>query len=421
MFDNVKRIAAYCSCGHKHTLMTEECIVDINAAEVLKDYIQKNSYKTPAVVCDENSEIFTPLAYGKKITVPAGAHATEIQTEYVESQMKLINPDVLIACGSGSVHDITRYCACKNSIPFISYPTAASVDGFVSGVAAMTWHGQKLTFPSVSPIAVFANPDVFCTAPSRLTASGAGDVIGKYVSLFDWKVGQIFTNEYLCTEIFNLEMEAVNEVVDTILNRDKFSIIEYTTKIMNALLLSGLVIQLTGNSRPASGAEHHMSHLWEMRCINDVNDGLHGEQVAVGCVEATKRYKEYLKNGIDFDSIAKINLSRVFDKSELETVFGRLTDGIIAENLPDGTLSSSSLSKIEISDKNKISARIADAASELPSPDKIKQILNLAGAPVSTSEIGLDPSVEFVDRSFRYCPYVRNRLTLAKIISASEK
>ena len=33
---------------------------------------------------------------------------------------------------------------------------------------------------------------------------------------------------------------------------------------MYALLLSGLAMQMVGNSRPASGAEHHMSHLWEM-------------------------------------------------------------------------------------------------------------------------------------------------------------
>ena len=47
-------------------------------------------------------------------------------------------PDVLIACGSGSVHDIVRYTACEKKLPFLSYPTAVSVDGFVSGVAAMT-------------------------------------------------------------------------------------------------------------------------------------------------------------------------------------------------------------------------------------------------------------------------------------------
>lgn len=42
----------------------------------------------------------------------------------------------LIAIGSGTIRDITRYCAYTKRIPFVSCPTAASV-------AAMTWEGRK--------------------------------------------------------------------------------------------------------------------------------------------------------------------------------------------------------------------------------------------------------------------------------------
>ena len=54
--------------------------------------------------------------------------------------------DILIAVGAGTIHDLTRYIAFAKGIPFISMPTAASVDGFVSTVAAMNWKGMKKTF-----------------------------------------------------------------------------------------------------------------------------------------------------------------------------------------------------------------------------------------------------------------------------------
>ena len=187
-------------------------------------------------------------------TVARNAHATEIWCAEVGSCVDAEKPDVMIACGSGSVHDIVRYVACEKGIPFLSYPTAASVDGFVSGVAAMTWHGQKLTFPSSPPAASFANPAVFASAPARLTASGVGDVLGKYTSLFDWRVGQILTGEYLCEELAALETEAIEALVEAIGNRAAIGGEAYCTKVMNALQSSGLAIQLSGNSRPASGA-----------------------------------------------------------------------------------------------------------------------------------------------------------------------
>lgn len=53
-------------------------------------------------------------------------------------------------------------------------------------------------------------------------------------------------------------------------------------QLMYGLLLSGLAIQMVGNSRPASGTEHYMSHLWEMEAVNPHLDFYHGEKVGTG-------------------------------------------------------------------------------------------------------------------------------------------
>ena len=423
MFEHVLKVMESCPCGRKHGLLTEECVVSRDAEEKMKEYLSKKGFRRPAVVADENTRPFADrllaLFPASVKTVAGNAHATEVWCADVEGFIDAEKPDVLIACGSGSVHDIVRYTACEKKLPFLSYPTAASVDGFVSGVAAMTWHGQKLTFPSVPPLAAFADPDVFAEAHGRLTAAGVGDVLGKYVSLFDWRVGQILTGEYLCEELFSLETEAVEEMIGALKNRAEIGETAYCEKLMNALLISGLTIQLSGNSRPASGAEHHMSHLWEMRRLNGANDGLHGEQVAVGTLLVARRYEEAFRQGLDYEKIAAIDPAKVMDRARLEPVFRDLTDGILKENMPGGTPESSSLARIRPTEDSDRRLRLA-ASEILPPADDMERMLREAGTPVTTKEIGLDPSPAFAARTLTFAPYVRDRLTLLKTLDAAE-
>ncbi len=397
-------------------------MVSNDAEAAMKAYIDKKGFHNPVILCDENTAIYAERIlkeFPAKVKVVDGhAHATEIYAAQAEEFIAETGADVMIACGSGSVHDITRYAAGEKKIPFLSYPTAASVDGFVSGVAAMTWYGQKLTFESIPPLASFAAPAVFCTAPDRLTASGVGDVFGKYTSLFDWEIGRILTGEYFCPEISSLETEAMRDLYEALVNRDKISKEEYTTKVMNALLLSGLAIQLTGNSRPASGSEHHMSHLWEMHCINEENDALHGEKVAVGLVAVVKAYKEFLKGGVDFDRIEAIDLEKVMSRDTIAPAFGELTDGIMKENMPGGNPASSSLAKIHVADRGAVQKEIDKVTAELPDAEEIERILRMAGTPCTTADIGLSDDDAFVEKSLLYAPYARNRITLLKILSA---
>ena len=423
MFEHVENIVGLCACGKEHALLTEECAVSKEAELLLKEYLDRKGFAAPAVVADENTKKYADrllaLFPAPLYAVAGNAHATEVFTAEVGGFVEREKPDCLIACGSGSVHDIVRYVACEKKLPFISYPTAASVDGFVSGVAAMTWHGQKLTFPSVPPVAAFANPEVFASAPQRLLASGVGDVLGKYVSLFDWRVSNILTGERMCEKLFSLESEAVKGAVEALSNRGTCGEEEYAAKVMNALLISGLVIQLSGNSRPASGAEHHLSHLWEMRRINGKNDGLHGEQVGVGLLLVMRRYERALREGIDYERLTAVDPAKVMDRKLLEPVFRDLTDGILKENMPDGTLASSSLNRIALRPSTDRELRAA-AAEVLPPSEEAERLLKLAGAPVTPTEIGLDSSEEFAAKSLRFAPYVRDRMTMLKALDAAE-
>ena len=266
---DVAEFSKPCACGHVHEIVVDDMIIEKGAIkrlpQIMKD--RYSQYKKIAMLCDDN----TYLAAGKTveellpgiITIRLDSknlHADEHGVEAAEKQLKEYkNIDFMIAVGSGTIHDITRYHAYEKKIPFLSVPTAASVDGFVSTVAAMTWHGFKKSFTAVAPCFVLADSEIFSKAPLRLTASGVGDLLGKYTALCDWKIAHIITGEYICDKVVDMEYEVLKDLcanLDGIGSQN----IEAYENLMYGLLLSGIAMQMIGNSRPASGAEHHMSH-----------------------------------------------------------------------------------------------------------------------------------------------------------------
>lgn len=409
---DINKFIGFCGCGKEHKIMVKDIIIESEAIKKLSMIMEKEGFKNITIICDENTyaaageEIKEIIPKGKFINLKSeNLHANEIAVQKVYECLSVEN-DVLIALGSGTIHDITRYVAYNKDIPFISVPTAASVDGFVSTVAAMTWKGDKKTFTAVSPIYVVADTDIFKEAPYRLTASGVSDLIGKYTALVDWKISSIVIGEYICNKVCNMEIYAVNKlcecVDDLVLGK-----LEAYEQLMYALILSGLAMQIIGNSRPASGAEHHMSHLWEMEVINKHLDAYHGEKVSVGLILVMEEYKK-IKKSIE-NGRCRVKKYYGLEEDMLKEVFKsrEMYDSIMKENTPDPLLN---VNKVIL--QNRLES-IAEILEKLPTLDFVKDTLKRAKAVTTLEEIGLSNDVK--QNSIRVSPYVRNRLTLMRI------
>ena len=409
---DINKFIGFCGCGKEHKIMVKDIIIESEAIKKLSMIMEKEGFKNITIICDENTyaaageEIKEIIPNGKFINLKSeNLHANEITVQNVYECLSVEN-DVLIALGSGTIHDITRYVAYNKDIPFISVPTAASVDGFVSTVAAMTWRGYKKTFTAVSPIYVVADTDIFKEAPYRLTASGVSDLIGKYTALVDWKISSIVIGEYICNKVCNMEIDAVNKlcecVDDLVLGKS-----EAYEQLMYALILSGLAMQIIGNSRPASGAEHHMSHLWEMEVINKHLDAYHGEKVSVGLILVMEEYKK-IKKSIE-NGRCRVKKYYGLEEDMLKEVFKsrEMYDSIIKENTPDPLLN---VNKVIL--QNRLES-IAEILEKLPTLDFVKNTLKRAKAVTTLEEIGLSNDIK--QNSIRVSPYVRSRLTLMRI------
>lgn len=406
-----------CDCGQTHEIVVDDIVIEKGAIQRLPQIMKERygRYEHVAMLCDDH----TYEAAGKTVEAllpniikiqlsPDNLHADEHGVAAAEEQLKQ-HPEIdfMIAVGSGTIHDITRYHAYEKHLPFLSIPTAASVDGFVSTVAAMTWHGFKKSFTAVSPCFVLADSAIFSKAPLRLTASGVGDLLGKFTALCDWKIAHVVTGEYICERVVDMEYQVLKDLcanLDGIGHQD----IEAYENLMYGLLLSGIAMQMIGNSRPASGAEHHMSHLWEMASINEPIDYYHGEKVGVGLCLATAVYKkaeEHLKAG---------NYT-VKDTMDVETDFIKehfpnpvLQEEILKENTPN------ILADIKGATLQAKEAEILAVLEELPSAETIIGWMKKVQGLTTMKELELDPALQTTTQ--RLSPYVRQRLTFMRLL-----
>ena len=399
-----------CSCGQQQGITVKQIWIEENAVAHLQDTL--DGYKHPVIVCDANTkrasyEYMKDYFDTLEVLEVEGEdiHANEIYVEKVKEQLGC-DTDILVAVGAGTIHDLTRYVAYVRNIPFVSVPTAASVDGFVSSVAAMTWYGMKKTLTAVAPIRVLADTRIFSKAPFRLTASGISDLMGKYTALLDWRICHILTGEYLCENVYDLELKAVKEV-ESSLDKIKTGSPEACEKLMYALILSGLAMQMIGNSRPASGAEHHVSHLWEMEIINDYLDALHGEKVSIGLILCMEYY-EKIRKAIE-DRTCEVVDGREYEMELLQESFG--TKGKLEEALAENN--PNLMENLDLDRLKSMLPRIAEELRKMPSCEYMQKILSDTGCITKMEELSLEENKKEI--TLKLCPYVRRRLTLLRI------
>ena len=403
-----KQYIGLCSCGKSHEMTTEFCLIERGCLKKVDTYMKEYGLQGYCVaVYDENTYKATADRHPQvdaEVVLPAenlhaNEHGVALLLEVLPEETEII-----IAIGAGTVHDISRYCAYKKELAFVSCPTAASVDGFCSSVAAMTWNGCKKTLTAVAPRIVVADLDVIKNAPIRLAKSGFGDMIGKYVSLTDWKIGNLLTGEFYCDTIAELTRQATENVLASSEGIASGDVNAYE-KLMYGLLMSGLAMQMIGNSRPASGAEHHISHFIEMNppLIENSSDALHGEKVGVGTLLAIKEYRRLA-------SLRQPSCKDygTFSADLITNTFGaELAPGILEENRNDAA------EQVTAATLQANWNAICEVVCQLPDLKPLEDLYEKLGVKATLDEIGVSRELENV--LLKYSPMVRNRLTLMRV------
>jgi glycerol-1-phosphate dehydrogenase [NAD(P)+] len=203
-----------------------------------------------------------------------------------------------VAVGSGVINDLTKYAAALAQRPYACVATAASMDGYAASGAALLDDGFKRTLDCAPPIAIIADLDVLANAPARMTAWGYGDLAGKVVAGADWILADALGEDRLAPLPFALVQDNIKgwlRASDRIESRD----IDALRGLISGLLVAGFAMQAHGNSRPASGSDHQIAHVWEMERLMVAGEpAAHGACVGVGTVAMLALYEWFLRQDV---------------------------------------------------------------------------------------------------------------------------
>jgi glycerol-1-phosphate dehydrogenase [NAD(P)+] len=233
------------------------------------------------------------------------------------------------------------------------------------------------------------------TAPASMTASGYGDLLGKIPAGADWIVADELGVEPIQDSVWKLVQGPLRHALSRpaeLAGGDR----EALADLADGLIMSGLAMQAASSSRPASGAEHQFSHLWEMEGHgHDWQPPLsHGFKVGVGSVAMAAFYERLLERDLsNLDIDAAVAKWPSWEEVEAAVRATHTTPGLDEAAVKE--------SQAKYIDEATLRARLELLAERWPSikervskqllpPGELRDMLKAAGCPTGPADIKLD-------------------------------
>lgn len=413
-----------CKCGKEHRINLKKVDIGQGSKDRVGDVINELGYKHIFVVCDVN----TYEAAGKYVEDNLRKNNIDYKL-YIYEDKELVpdetscgrlfqritkDIDLLLAVGTGTLNDICKFTSYQLGLDYIVFASAPSMDGFVSDGAALVTDHVKTTYHAHVPVAVIGDTDILAEAPMEMIVAGLGDILGKYTCLLDWKMANLIEGEYICDFVIDLVKNAIEACVKygpKIKERDKTAV----QAVMEALVLSGTCMSFVGNSRPASGSEHHQSHYWEMQFqMENKKPVLHGIKVGVGMISSISMYQRLIKETIDFDSLKNIEFDYDAWVNKVKDCYKDAASGIIAleEKAKKNDIDKRNKRLDIMKDKwDDITKLVNDS---LPKLEEMEELMSNLNAPINPKQIGV--SSKLVEDAIILAKEVRDRFTLLQIL-----
>ncbi len=321
----------------------------------------------------------------------------------------------IVAVGSGVLNDIGKLLSAMTGKPYLIVATAPSMDGYASASSSMTRNGLKISLPSRSADGIIGDTDILCRAPLHMMKAGLGDMLAKYVSICEWRISHVITGEYYCPEVAELIRKALNACIENapgLLQREEKAV----QAVFEGLVIGGIAMNYAGLSRPASGVEHYISHVLDMRAAEFGTPAeLHGIQCAIGTRIAVTLY-EKLK-AISPNREKALAHAAAFDYEvwcgTLRDFLGKGAESMIAleakEKKYDVQAHRRRLESI-LAHWNQLLQIIEE---ELPAPEELDRLLEAIDAPKTLGAIGIDPAL--LPTVFRATRDIRDKYVLSRL------
>jgi glycerol-1-phosphate dehydrogenase [NAD(P)+] len=202
---------------------------------------------------------------------------------------------IAVSVGSGTINDLCKLCSHHHQQSYLTVPTAASVDGYTSFGASITYQNAKQTFTCPAPVAIVADIDVIAAAPKEMTAAGYADLAAKVPAGAEWMVADLMAAEPIIPPAWHMLQDYLDDFLSNpagVAAGDPKAVAD----LFEGLTLSGFAMQAARSSRPASCCDHLFSHILDMthhRFKGKLQS--HGFQVAIGTLTMCAVFDELFK------------------------------------------------------------------------------------------------------------------------------
>ncbi len=401
-----------CPCGKKHTFATRMVEIESGLLARAGEYLIAADFPRNILLVSDRPAMHAAAGI-TDVLRKAGFTVTEhvwdkmiyARIEQVrEVEALLADKDGVLAVGTGSVNDICRVASFRTGKQFAIFATAPSMDGFASDSAPIIENNFKTSIPCEQPAVILADTKILAAAPAELKAAGLGDMVAKYIGIADWQIANVLIDEYYCPAIANVTMQGTARVVE------QYAAVQANDEqaagaIMEGLILSGLGMKLAASSRPASGAEHVVSHYWEChKLARGIWPGYHGDKVGVATLLILRAYRNIAERVTTIDPVA--------DPTDWNTVYAAYDESQHADIRK--------LNTPTITDRVDL-ARLAACWPEirniiltvLPNADEMEHMMRTAGCAITPADVHVD--AELLANGLRFHPYMRYRMLLTRL------
>ncbi len=322
-----------------------------------------------------------------------------------------------IVVGSGTLNDLTKLASSRTNRQYLCVATAASMDGYTAYGASITYQGAKQTFSCPAPQAILADIEIIRQAPPLMTAAGYADLFAKVPAGADWILADSLGIEPIDEKAWSIVQDGLKDALaDPKGAREgKESAI---TSLIEGLMLGGFAMQWSKTSRPASGAEHQFSHLWNMEHHTHQGETpSHGFQVGVATLAVTRLYEKLLASPVeqlDVEGCCKIWLEwEDLEKNAVEIFQNTDFLDIVITQSKEKYISKEELA-VQLEKLKAIWPELKEKLkNQLVPSEKLEESLRLVGAPVAPEQIGI--SKERMKSSFLRAWYIRSRFTVLDV------
>ena len=267
------------SYGRTQITMSASADNEDDAAQEFAEWLWLNGVDRPFFVASVHGARLREKVVGAAGIALAGWDASQAWARSCRRAAR--DADAVVAIGGGRCLDAAKLVAAGVGVPFVAVPTQLSHDGVCSPVSVLprVVGGMTESLEAVAPRLAFFSRPTLLRSPIASLRAGIGDLLANPFALCDWKLAADAGLEVVNDAAWHLSAEAfrlVKPLLEQPLRAEDVEA-DLITALAMALVTSGVAMVAAGTSRPASGAEHKISH-----AIDELFAGRahHGAQVA---------------------------------------------------------------------------------------------------------------------------------------------